>query len=72
MDVLTCSARLCYMHTPARTFSKHFSHPSTQKSLHPHLYTHTSTHARYWFANLVHHPHIARFSFEIDEKCNSI
>ena len=45
-----------YMHTPARTFSKHFLYPSAQKSLYPHLYTHTSTHAHYWFANQGHHP----------------
>ena len=51
-------ARLRYMHTPAGTFSKHFPHPSAQKSLYPHLYTHTSMHAHYWFANQGHHPQI--------------
>ena len=63
MDVWTCSAL---------TFSKHFLHSSAQKSLHPHLCLHTSTHAHYWFANQGHNPHIPRFSFEIDEKSNSI
>ena len=60
------------VHCTACTFSKHFLHLSAQKSLHPHLCSHTSMHAHYWFANQGHNPHIPRFSFEIDEKSNSI